>query len=69
MTKTRFDFVHNAPMTDAEIAQVEAIVNAEILSNAATQARVMDIESAQKTGAMMLFGEKYGDEVRRARYW
>jgi len=62
--KTRFDFVHNAPMTDAEIAKVEAIVNAEILSNAATQARVMDIESAQKTGAMMLFGEKYGDEVR-----
>jgi alanyl-tRNA synthetase len=62
--KTRFDFVHNAPMTDAEIAQVEALVNAEILSNAATQARVMDIESAQKTGAMMLFGEKYGDEVR-----
>ncbi|MES2580714.1 MAG: alanine--tRNA ligase [Pseudomonadota bacterium] len=62
--KTRFDFVHNSPMTDAEIAKVEAIVNAEILSNAATQARVMDIESAQKTGAMMLFGEKYGDEVR-----
>jgi len=62
--KTRFDFVHNAPMTDAEIAKVEAIVNAEILSNAATLARVMDIESAQKTGAMMLFGEKYGDEVR-----
>jgi alanyl-tRNA synthetase len=51
-------------MTDDEIAQVEAIVNAEILANAATQARVMDIESAQKTGAMMLFGEKYGDEVR-----
>lgn len=62
--KTRFDFVHNAPMTDAEIAQVEQKVNAEILANAACQARVMDIESAQKTGAMMLFGEKYGDEVR-----
>ncbi|MDP8566888.1 alanine--tRNA ligase [Methylophilus aquaticus] len=62
--KTRFDFVHNAPMTDAEIAQVEALVNAEVLANQATQARVMDIESAQKTGAMMLFGEKYGDEVR-----
>lgn len=62
--KTRFDFVHNAPMTDAEIAKVEALVNAEILANAATQARVMDIESAQQTGAMMLFGEKYGDEVR-----
>ncbi len=62
--KTRFDFVHNAPMTDDEIARVERIVNAEILENAQTQARVMDIESAQKTGAMMLFGEKYGDEVR-----
>lgn len=62
--KTRFDFVHNAPMTDDEIARVEQIVNAEILANAACQARVMDIESAQKTGAMMLFGEKYGDEVR-----
>ena len=62
--KTRFDFVHNAPMTDDEIASVERIVNAEILENVQTQARVMDIESAQKTGAMMLFGEKYGDEVR-----
>ncbi len=62
--KTRFDFVHNAPMTDDEISHVEALVNAEILSNASTQARVMDIESAQKTGAVMLFGEKYGDEVR-----
>ena len=62
--KTRFDFVHNAPMTDEEISRVERIVNAEILENIQTQARVMDIESAQKTGAMMLFGEKYGDEVR-----
>jgi alanyl-tRNA synthetase len=62
--KTRFDFVHTQPMTDAEIMEVEAIVNAEILANAATQARVMSIEDAQKTGAMMLFGEKYGDEVR-----
>jgi alanyl-tRNA synthetase len=62
--KTRFDFVHNTPMTDDEIARVEQIVNAEVLANAACQARVMDIESAQKTGAMMLFGEKYGDEVR-----
>jgi alanyl-tRNA synthetase len=62
--KTRFDFVHNAPMTDEQILRVEQIVNAEILANAETQARIMDIESAQKTGAMMLFGEKYGDEVR-----
>ncbi|MGB4811474.1 MAG: alanine--tRNA ligase [Methylophilaceae bacterium] len=62
--KTRFDFVHNAPMTDAQLTKVEQIVNAEILANVATQARVMGIEDAQKTGAMMLFGEKYGDEVR-----
>ncbi|MFZ5454358.1 MAG: alanine--tRNA ligase [Pseudomonadota bacterium] len=62
--KTRFDFVHNAPMSDDEISRVERIVNAEILANAATQARVMGIEEAQKSGAMMLFGEKYGDEVR-----
>jgi alanyl-tRNA synthetase len=62
--KTRFDFAHNQPMTDAEIRKVEAIVNAEILANAATEARVMGIDDAQKSGAMMLFGEKYGDEVR-----
>ncbi|MBI3716232.1 MAG: alanine--tRNA ligase [Betaproteobacteria bacterium] len=62
--KTRFDFAHNQPMTAAEIAQVEALVNEEVLSNAVTQARVMPIAEAQKTGAMMLFGEKYGDEVR-----
>ncbi|MBU1264786.1 MAG: alanine--tRNA ligase [Gammaproteobacteria bacterium] len=62
--KTRFDFVQPAPMTAAQIRGVEARVNAEILANTATQARVMPIEEAQKTGAMMLFGEKYGDEVR-----
>ncbi len=62
--RTRFDFAHNAPVTDDEIRQIEAIVNAEILANAAAQARVMDIESAQQTGAMMLFGEKYGETVR-----
>jgi alanyl-tRNA synthetase len=62
--RTRFDFAHNAPVTDAQIAQVEALVNAEILANVPTQARVLPIEEAQKLGAMMLFGEKYGDEVR-----
>ncbi|ODU41039.1 MAG: alanine--tRNA ligase, partial [Thiobacillus sp. SCN 63-374] len=62
--KTRFDFVQPTPMTDAQIREVEARVNAEILANSATQARVMAIDEAQKTGAMMLFGEKYGDEVR-----
>lgn len=62
--RTRFDFAHNAPVTDAQIRQIEAIVNAEILGNAATQARIMEIEAAKATGAMMLFGEKYGDTVR-----
>ncbi|HAF43867.1 MAG TPA: alanine--tRNA ligase [Gallionellaceae bacterium] len=62
--KTRFDFVHTQPMTDAEIRKVEAIVNAETLANAECQSRVMAIDDAQKTGAMMLFGEKYGDVVR-----
>ena len=62
--RTRFDFAHGAPVSDAEIRRIEDLVNAEILANAATQARVMDIESAQKTGAMMLFGEKYGETVR-----
>ena len=62
--KTRFDFAHHAPMTDDEIRRVEAIVNAEILDNHATQARTMAIDEAQKLGAMMLFGEKYGDTVR-----
>jgi alanyl-tRNA synthetase len=62
--RTRFDFAHNAPVTDAQLAQVEALVNAEILANAATRAQVLPLEEAQKLGAMMLFGEKYGDEVR-----
>jgi len=63
-SKTRFDFTHNAPITAAQIRQVEDIVNREILTNAATSAKVMSLDDAQKTGAMMLFGEKYGDEVR-----
>jgi len=62
--KTRFDFAHTQPVTAEEITRIERMVNDEIIANAATEARVMDIESAQKTGAMMLFGEKYGDEVR-----
>jgi alanyl-tRNA synthetase len=62
--RTRFDFAHNAPLTDEQIRKVEAIVNAEILANAATQARVMSMDEAQKLGAMMLFGEKYGADVR-----
>jgi alanyl-tRNA synthetase len=62
--RTRFDFTHNAPVTDAEIRDIEALVNFEILANAATQSRLMDIEAAKQTGAMMLFGEKYGEIVR-----
>ncbi|MBH1963722.1 MAG: alanine--tRNA ligase [Comamonadaceae bacterium] len=62
--KTRFDFAHNSAVTPEQIVEIERRVNEEILANAATQARVMDIESAQKTGAMMLFGEKYGENVR-----
>ncbi len=62
--RTRFDFAHNAPMSDAQVRQVEAIVNAEILANAAATAQVMALDDAQKSGAMMLFGEKYGETVR-----
>ncbi|KVT11810.1 alanine--tRNA ligase [Burkholderia sp. MSMB1459WGS] len=62
--KTRFDFAHNAPMTDDEIRRVEQIVNAEILANAPGIVRVMPYDEAVKGGAMALFGEKYGDEVR-----
>ncbi|MGQ8875992.1 alanine--tRNA ligase [Delftia sp. NA_296.1] len=62
--RTRFDFAHNQPVTAEEIREIERRVNAEILANTPTDARVMDIESAKATGAMMLFGEKYGDSVR-----
>jgi alanyl-tRNA synthetase len=62
--KTRFDFSHNAPVTQEQIAQVEAIVNREILQNHATKAQLMSFDGAVKHGAMALFGEKYGDEVR-----
>ena len=62
--KTRFDFAHNAPMTLEQICAVEDIVNREIMRNLPTDAREMAIEDAQKLGAMMLFGEKYGDKVR-----
>ncbi|MBU9443633.1 alanine--tRNA ligase [Burkholderia multivorans] len=62
--KTRFDFAHNAPLTDDEIRRVEQIVNNEILANAPGIVRVMPYDEAVKGGAMALFGEKYGDEVR-----
>lgn len=62
--KTRFDFSHDAPVTQAQIAEVEAIVNAEILANTEVQAQMMGFDEAVAGGAMALFGEKYGDEVR-----
>ncbi len=62
--RTRFDFVHTGPLSDAQIAEVERLVNAEILDNTATEVKVVPIEEAQASGATMLFGEKYGDRVR-----
>lgn len=62
--KTRFDFSHNAPVTDDEIRQVEEIVNREIVANTPTQAQQMSYDEAIAHGATALFGEKYGDVVR-----
>ena len=62
--KTRFDFAHDKPLSDDDIRQVELRVNNEIMQNTPTRAQVMPIEQAKKSGAIMLFGEKYGDEVR-----
>ncbi|HNP04486.1 MAG TPA: alanine--tRNA ligase, partial [Rhodocyclaceae bacterium] len=62
--RTRFDFAHHAPMTAEQIRRVEVLVNDEILANAAREALILPIDEARRAGAMMLFGEKYGDEVR-----
>jgi len=62
--RTRFDFSHDRPMSADEIASVERLVNAEIRRNTSVGARVMKYDDAIKAGAMALFGEKYGDEVR-----
>src|SRR5260363_410304 len=62
--KTRFDFSHSAPLNRAQIQRVEALVNAEILRNAPTKARTMPYDEAIRSGAVALFGEKYGDSVR-----
>ena len=62
--KTRFDFAHDAPMTHEQIAEVERLVNKEILENHATGAQLMSYDDAVQGGAMALFGEKYGDVVR-----
>ncbi|HUX91135.1 MAG TPA: alanine--tRNA ligase [Gallionellaceae bacterium] len=63
-SKTRFDFTHNAPMTSEQIRDVESRVNRAIIANAEVSSRVMAYDDAIKAGAMALFGEKYGDEVR-----
>jgi alanyl-tRNA synthetase len=62
--KTRFDFSHPKPMTPDEIARVEQLVNEEIRENTPVEARHMKYDEAIRAGAMALFGEKYGDEVR-----
>ena len=62
--RLRFDFVHQKPMSPAEVAEVEAKANAVITGNTAVETRLMGLEDAKATGAMALFGEKYGDEVR-----
>lgn len=61
---TRFDISHPQAVTAEEIAEVERRVNEAVLANVSVNAAIMSMEDAQKTGAMMLFGEKYGDEVR-----
>ena len=62
--RLRFDFSHTKPMTAEEIAAVEAMANAFVLQNSPVETRLMAIEDAMETGAMALFGEKYGEEVR-----
>ncbi|MDO4299146.1 MAG: alanine--tRNA ligase, partial [Lachnospiraceae bacterium] len=62
--RLRFDFAHFQAMTAEELAQVEALVNQEITAGLPVRTDIMSIEDAKKTGAMALFGEKYGDEVR-----
>ena len=60
----RFDFANDQPVTFEQLQQVERLVNREVIANSAVSIELLDIESAQEKGAMMLFGEKYGDEVR-----
>ncbi|MDM1246656.1 alanine--tRNA ligase [Acinetobacter sp. R933-2] len=60
----RFDFANDQPVSFAQIQQIERIVNAEVIANTAVSTELLDIDAAKEKGAMMLFGEKYGDEVR-----
>ncbi|RIY40535.1 alanine--tRNA ligase [Neopusillimonas maritima] len=62
--KTRFDFAHDAPVSAKEIVEIEQIVNAQVLENKAVAAQLMSYDDAVQGGAVALFGEKYGDEVR-----
>src|SRR5690606_22480550 len=62
--RLRFDFSHQAPLSTAEVQMIEHLVNAEILRNSPVQKDVMSIDQAMAKGAMALFGEKYGDQVR-----
>jgi len=60
----RFDFANDQPVSFEQLQQVERLVNAEIIANTPVKTELLDIEAAKAKGAMMLFGEKYGDEVR-----
>jgi alanyl-tRNA synthetase len=62
--RLRFDFSHTKPMAPEEISAVEAMANAFVLQNSPVETRLMALEDAMETGAMALFGEKYGEEVR-----
>jgi len=65
--RTRFDYSHNEPLTEEQVRRIEALVNAEIRRNTGVEARIMKYDEAIRVGAMALFGEKYGDEVRVIR--
>jgi len=65
--RTRFDYSHHAPLTDTQIREIERLVNEEIRRNVSVEARIMKYDDAISAGAMALFGEKYGDEVRMLR--